>query len=54
MPLKFCFKCKEEIKDKSYVTADDQTYDLDCFCCKKCTTKLGGKDYIKKNEDFWC
>jgi len=50
---KTCGKCGLAISG-AFVVAKDKTYHADCFRCSTCSTALGGKAFIEKDNDIFC
>lgn len=49
-----CNKCQQAIGEGDYVNLETKFFHIDCFTCKKCDIKLGGKIYYEHGDDFYC
>lgn len=50
---KLCHKCNRPVTT-AFVVAKGKTFHADCFSCGDCGTMLGGKQFIPRDNQFYC
>ncbi|CAI2162773.1 13429_t:CDS:10 [Funneliformis geosporum] len=48
-----CHVCKKPILDEAIMTGDE-SFHVDCFCCRQCRKKIDDLIYAKTNQGIYC